>query len=1111
MADLNPELEDSVQLLARLNEELRTLGYVTDQTARALGSGGTKSAKQLEQAGEKAVDALVDLAGSVLGAARAMNQGAKGAAAFNNSIDQAATGIIGLVTVLGLLVPLGRALKPLGGLLSALGVNVAKVNAGAIAATAGIAGAAMAAKGFTELMKAANEQADKLYKGYSDLARSGAAASDGMKGVFEDAKKLGIAVTELDGMVSVIAQNATELTLFGGGVVKGRQQLAAMGRSIEGSREYFLRLGYDMTAVTETMADYIKQQRVAGDATVRSAADIDRLGKGAQRYLEEQDALTKLTGMARQEQEKAREAVRSQERFAAQLESLKQQGKYKEAKALEDTYLVLMSQNKEAAQGFADIQTGNVQTEAAQKSLMGTQGESMRVAQEIIAGQIGAAEGAQRIARAHGETATRLGTTMGMIGTYNQTYGDLAADLRLRGLAEQDIVKILADIEKDREKLADKEGKGADKMLTDQARLRQTQIRANEAVERFVNEKGLPAATKAAQAFASAVANGTEKLNDLFGEPREERPTASQGRYGRLPGAPAAAPAAAKPPAPAPAPAAAKPPAPAPAAAPASSTTVPSVTVRLKDGSTRTVRTASMVESFYRLGKITAEERDRALKELGAKPSTSVSAAPAAAPRPPAPVSVGPRPDVAMPGGAAGVAPSGGAISPDRAPSGRLPSTKPEGPGRPPAPPPVPVAPGAVLRKRKVDENMQALADTLRAGGMDEKMVRATLANVMKETGGAPKSENLKGYAKTSNERIREIFPSSTKNLSDQELNRIKANEQDFAELIYGAGSKQGKGMGNTEPGDGWKYRGRGYVQLTGKNNYAAASRDIYGDDRLVKDPDLVDDPTVAAEVTKWFMQKNQPRMAKKMGIDTASMTQEQATLLATSAIAGQAVTPGKGYLGGENLSKVQNYVQTMPKYARGGITSGPSIAGEAGPEAVVPLPDGRAIPVTIKLRDAVSAPRGVYGENEYIGPNLGPISTDMEALKQIAGKLGAYDAATETITDPATWKEILKSGMLMNYDMAGATFGTKMFGPEMGAELGAAVKEVMASSDSDVVSALQQVKDQFREAMTMVVDALKDKDYETQQQMLETLQNIARSQDRTADASQKLAQTAVN
>jgi hypothetical protein len=40
-----------------------------------------------------------------------------------------------------------------------------------------------------------------------------------------------------------------------------------------------------------------------------------------------------------------------------------------------------------------------------------------------------------------------------------------------------------------------------------------------------------------------------------------------------------------------------------------------------------------------------------------------------------------------------------------------------------------------------------------------------------------------------------------------------------------------------------------------------------------------------------------------------------------------------------------------LPAYAGGGITSGLSIAGEAGPEAVVPLPDGRRIPVQMAGR----------------------------------------------------------------------------------------------------------------------------------------------------------------
>lgn len=62
--------------------------------------------------------------------------------------------------------------------------------------------------------------------------------------------------------------------------------------------------------------------------------------------------------------------------------------------------------------------------------------------------------------------------------------------------------------------------------------------------------------------------------------------------------------------------------------------------------------------------------------------------------------------------------------------------------------------------------------------------------------------------------------------------------------------------MGNTEPGDGYKYRGRGAIQLTGKSNYTECSMSLFGDMRLVNDPDLVSDvyPFLTAG---WFWHNN--------------------------------------------------------------------------------------------------------------------------------------------------------------------------------------------------------------------------------------------------------------
>ena len=53
-------------------------------------------------------------------------------------------------------------------------------------------------------------------------------------------------------------------------------------------------------------------------------------------------------------------------------------------------------------------------------------------------------------------------------------------------------------------------------------------------------------------------------------------------------------------------------------------------------------------------------------------------------------------------------------------------------------------------------------------------------------------------------------------------------------------------GNGPPESGDGWRYRGRGIIQITGRTNYQAASQFLYHDTRLVDTPDLVLDKTTA-------------------------------------------------------------------------------------------------------------------------------------------------------------------------------------------------------------------------------------------------------------------------
>ena len=64
---------------------------------------------------------------------------------------------------------------------------------------------------------------------------------------------------------------------------------------------------------------------------------------------------------------------------------------------------------------------------------------------------------------------------------------------------------------------------------------------------------------------------------------------------------------------------------------------------------------------------------------------------------------------------------------------------------------------------------------------------------------------------------------------------------------IEGANPKKARELGNLTPGDGAKFHGRGYVQLTGRRNYTLASAKLGVD--LVANPALALDPEIAAQV----------------------------------------------------------------------------------------------------------------------------------------------------------------------------------------------------------------------------------------------------------------------
>ena len=70
--------------------------------------------------------------------------------------------------------------------------------------------------------------------------------------------------------------------------------------------------------------------------------------------------------------------------------------------------------------------------------------------------------------------------------------------------------------------------------------------------------------------------------------------------------------------------------------------------------------------------------------------------------------------------------------------------------------------------------------------------------------------------------------------------------------------------IGNNNPGDGARYRGRGYVQLTGRTNYVAMERAL--GESLVQAPSRANEPKLAAEILATFLKEREGRIRSALG-----------------------------------------------------------------------------------------------------------------------------------------------------------------------------------------------------------------------------------------------------
>ena len=201
-----------------------------------------------------------------------------------------------------------------------------------------------------------------------------------------------------------------------------------------------------------------------------------------------------------------------------------------------------------------------------------------------------------------------------------------------------------------------------------------------------------------------------------------------------------------------------------------------------------------------------------------------------------------------------------------------LPAIPPEIPlALPEITPPAAPAPLPEPETPKETTNSPAIPTTISSEQLSQALHPDVVATILP---GAPR-ENIEQYT-----------PIILKALSEQgivdpkmiayALATISAETAGFAPIeeyasgkAYNPGNKVAASLGNTEPGDGEKYKGRGFIQLTGRNNYRHMG-EVLGID-LENDPDLALDPEVAAKILAVFLAERQGTILGALNVNNLS------------------------------------------------------------------------------------------------------------------------------------------------------------------------------------------------------------------------------------------------
>lgn len=225
--------------------------------------------------------------------------------------------------------------------------------------------------------------------------------------------------------------------------------------------------------------------------------------------------------------------------------------------------------------------------------------------------------------------------------------------------------------------------------------------------------------------------------------------------------------------------------------------------------------------------------------------------------------------------------------------------------------------------KPQQKSNFTTIVNKAKEKGITNNIAIAGILGIVSKESAFDIKTSETSYKNTTATRIRDVFGNKPRfqKYSDIQIDSVKGKDEVFFDYVYGYIAKQNgaPSYGNDNPGDAFRYRGRGFNQLTFKSNYKLYSSKV-GVDLVAKPESINNDPVLAATLLIEFFFESFRGLSKDVA-KQAGITKGQSALATINSITSIETAVDMFFLATSGSMVQKNYNKIL-RYKKGSFSN---------------------------------------------------------------------------------------------------------------------------------------------------------------------------------------------